>query len=371
MISNPRFTGYFMEHHNQIRIIQSSTPIRINDIGGWTDTWFSGSGKVVNMAVRPGVKVLVKVKENTPREKKRIYIHAVNYSQTFSFDPDSPDGTIHPLLQAAVAACPPPDDLSLEITVKSAVPAGISTGTSASVCVALLGALFSLREDTLRREDIARFAHRVETENLGWQSGIQDQISASCGGIRYIDMPSYPEFRTEIIILPENMRNELENRLCLFDLGGSHSSSDLHHQVIGMLENEGSGYPLFQDLRDLADKARQSLQKEDLSAFGRIMTSNTELQRSLHSDLVSSEADIVIKTARSFGAAGWKVNGAGGRGGSLTVLGPCEPDRMRLMKDAIADLGREIRELPVSLDDRGLITENIRESSQEPSGGFE
>ncbi len=34
-------------------VIRATAPLRINDIGGWTDTWFSGEGKVLNMAMSP------------------------------------------------------------------------------------------------------------------------------------------------------------------------------------------------------------------------------------------------------------------------------------------------------------------------------
>jgi D-glycero-alpha-D-manno-heptose-7-phosphate kinase len=50
----------------------------ICDLGGWTDTWFAGSGKVLNIAVFPYVEVLV----NVSRKKKTTanYIHAENYA---------------------------------------------------------------------------------------------------------------------------------------------------------------------------------------------------------------------------------------------------------------------------------------------------
>ena len=36
-------------------------PIRICDIGGWTDTWFAGFGAVFNIAVYPYVEVQIQV----------------------------------------------------------------------------------------------------------------------------------------------------------------------------------------------------------------------------------------------------------------------------------------------------------------------
>ena len=47
---------------------------------------------------------------------------------------------------------------------------------------------------------------------------------------------------------------------------------------------------------------------------------NTEAQRQLHPKLISEEAQRVIEIAHEHGALGWKVNGAGGEGGSVTIL---------------------------------------------------
>ena len=145
------------------RNIRSAAPLRINDIGGWTDTWFSGRGRILNMAVVPGVEVEIAVSDNDKRRPDRVMIHAVNYGESFRFTPEDPDYGSHPLLQGAVNSIPPPRESSLEITIRSAVPAGISTGTSASACVALLGALDRLSPERRPPEEIARLAHEVET----------------------------------------------------------------------------------------------------------------------------------------------------------------------------------------------------------------
>jgi len=162
------------------RLIHARAPLRINDIGGWTDTWFAGEGKVLNLAVAPAVEVEIKAGPSKRAAARRVVIHAENYGETFSMDPDKPSGDRHPLLQFAVAELPGPAELALEISLYSPVPAGISTGTSAAVCVALLGALSLLESRPRSWAEIARLAHRVETERLGQQSGIQDR----CGSRR-------------------------------------------------------------------------------------------------------------------------------------------------------------------------------------------
>ena len=50
------------------------------------------------------------------------------------------------------------------------------------------------------------------------------------------------------------------------------------------------------------------------------MIANTEAQGSLHPGIVGVDARRVIEFAAASGALGWKVNGAGGDGGSVTFL---------------------------------------------------
>ena len=49
------------------------------------------------------------------------------------------------------------------------------------------------------------------------------------------------------------------------------------------------------------------------------MTDATETQRALHPGLVGPAHERAIEVARRHRASGWKVNGAGGAGGSLTI----------------------------------------------------
>jgi D-glycero-alpha-D-manno-heptose-7-phosphate kinase len=337
-----------------LKIIHSRAPLRINDIGGWTDTWFSGEGKVLNVAVTPAVEVQVMVLSNPGRVEKRVEIHAESYGERFRFDPDRPSRDRHPLLQFAAAAIPMPKRFCLQVRIQSPVPAGISTGTSAAVAVALLGAVDLAAGGRRTAMQIASLAHLVETERLHQQSGIQDQICAARGGISFIHMSRYPRARVGRIGLASDVREELGRRLVLVYLGRPHRSSAIHEQVIALLEKGGSRYRELDRLRDLAEQARDRLQAGDLNGYGAVMVKNNECQRGLFSGLVSAEADEVIRLAIKWKASGWKVNGAGGQGGSLTLLAPADDERRQRLHREILALGRGIRPLPTALSPEGM-----------------
>lgn len=336
------------------RLIHARSPLRINDIGGWTDTWFAREGWVLNLAVAPPVEVQVKTFENKEGRKKRVLVHAENYGESFWVNPEKPSRFPHPLLQQIIARMPFPEHLQLDISLFSPVPAGISTGTSASVCLALLGALSFLKEHKLSLGELVSLAHRIETEDLKQQSGIQDQICAAYGGICFIHMHRYPQARVENVTLKPRIWDELDRRICLIYLGKPHLSSAIHEQVIVRLEKKGPGGKILERMKRLPAAARAYLLAGDLESYGEIMLKNNECQRSLYSRLISREADAVIAVAKKHGASGWKVNGAGGQGGSLTILANRDDGIKRRMLQAVAALGKGIMPLPVSLSPGGL-----------------
>ncbi|MCK4814604.1 hypothetical protein KA005_02445 [bacterium] len=186
------------------------------------------------------------------------------------------------------------------------------------------------------------------------QSGIQDQICAAYGGICFINMYRYLKAHVLKLELEEEVKRELDKRLCLIYLGETHSSSVVHDEVISFLDRESSQSRILKKLRALADRAKNCMLQEDLANFGKLMTKNNEYQRSLYSRLISREADLVIEVAKKYKAAGWKVNGAGGDGGSLTILGNQEKSLREQMLQEINASGRGIRSIPISLNFSGL-----------------
>ncbi len=340
------------EPHVPLHVVNAAAPIRICDNGGWTDTWFAGHGKVFNIGVSPCVEVQIKV-HSLDALPGRIVLVAENYGERYVFEPGAlPDR--HPLLEATIDEIGLPDDVSVEINIFSEVPAGCSTGTSASVTVALVGALDSLTPGRRTPHQIASIAQRIEVDRLGTQSGVQDQLCAAYGGINYIEMSTYPRASVSQLAVHDSVWSELERRLVLVFLGRSHVSSEVHDRVIASLEQEGASSPRLEALRRTAEQARDAVHTADFPALGRSMIQNTDAQGRLHADLVGKEARAAIEVAAAFGALGWKVNGAGGEGGSITLLsGPDMTVKGRLL-DALRDSDPRLAVIPTSLSRHGL-----------------
>jgi len=74
----------------------------------------------------------------------------------------------------------------------------------------------------------------------------------------------------------------------------------------------------------------------------------------LHPDLISQHARRGIEIANEYGALRWKVNGAGGEGGSITI--PCNPlsHAKRAMIREIEQENPLFKNIPIYLSRHGL-----------------
>lgn len=348
--------------------VNAVAPIRICDIGGWTDTWFAKYGYVFNIAVYPYVEVQIQVVSNS-EHKNKIFVNLENYNDSYTFIPSRKvTGTLgqthyvkpidcesgnHPLIEIALDVMNFPKESYLNINVYSDAPPGASTGTSAAVSVALIGALNQLMEDRMTAHEVAMFAHRLETEYLHLQCGVQDQLASAYGGINAIQITDFPHTIVSSINVTDAIWWELEQRLCVIYMGKPHKSSEIHQKVIAGLGNQAYSDARIEDLRVLAKRAKNCLLKGELNGLAIVMNENTEVQRKLHPDLVCEKTEEAIEMAKSFGAIGWKVNGAGGDGGSLTIMFNGNRFKKRQFLVEIAK-GGEMFNLPIYLSRRGL-----------------
>lgn len=344
--------------------VRASAPTRICDNGGWTDTWFAEFGTVFNIAVEPRVEVEI-VARPDDGSRPRVLIDARVFGDRY-VPPDLAGADAargnwgrHPLLEAAIAQVGVPPGRTIEVTIDSAAPYGASIGTSAATCVALIGALDALRSRRRSNADVARAAWSVETEQLGQQSGVQDQLAAAFGGVNLIHVDAYPRARVEPLALRPNVLADLERRLVVVYLGAPHRSSAIHEAVIADLVDLGPDAPALTALRGTARTAADALTAGDFEAFGRSLTANTDAQRALHPGLVGELAERVIEIAGAHQVLGHKVNGAGGDGGAITLLSRGDRTARRRLVDDVTAIGAGCAELPVRLADVGLRVERI------------
>ena len=303
--------------------VRVRAPVRVLDAGGWTDTWFADAGAVCHVAVGEGSEVSVRQRKpsgSAQRDSVDLWVPA--FGDRYRFGLDNPPGR-HPLLEAAVRRWALPE-WRIEVTVATSVPPGSSLGTSASVAVAMVAALKALADEPVEPPTLARAAHELEVRDLGLQSGVQDQIAAAYGGSNLITIDAYPDARVETLRLAPSTWDALARRVLTVYLGSPHRSSAVHEAVIARLTGTDRA-TLLAPLRTAAKDAATALASGSLDDYGEAMIANTAAQTALHPALVNPLAREVIAVAKRYGAVGWKVNGAGGEGGTVSIVGPDDP----------------------------------------------
>ena len=299
------------------RTAVATAPVRVADVGGWTDTWFGSPGSVCHVAVGPGVRVEAGLVDAPwhPAPHARPRCRPTRWA--------TPCWTMR--CRPRSTGIDLPAGVGLEVTITSAVPPGASLGTSASVLVALLGALDELVGGGRRLPaDLAVLAHQVETVRAGREAGVQDQWAAAMGGVGLLAIGPYPDVRHEAIGVRPAALNDLRERLVTV-VFGAHDSSLVHAQVINALVGCGGdehdrARQALRRMSTLAGDAASALADGDVDQWAEVLVAATDAQRQLHAGLVGAPHQAAIDAAGQLGAAGWKVNGAGGDGGSLTVV---------------------------------------------------
>ena len=119
----------------------------------------------------------------------------------------------------------------------------------------------------------------------------------------------------------------------------------------------------FSRLRHAAIAARDAVLAQDLGAFGQALIANTEAQKGLHPELVGVDAMRAINVRDGAGALGWKVNGAGGDGGSVTFLS-ATPEAKDALEHRVVALDPSYRVLPLRISTDGL---RVQGAISEPS----
>lgn len=332
-------------------VINAVAPTRICDVGGWTDTHFARHGTVFNVAIYPYVEVQIHGSLHR-KSRGKVTISAENYGTSYALDPDNIVYAKHPLIEAAIKRMEIPRGTELRINIYSSAPPGASTGTSAAVSVALIGALNALAEGTLTSHEVAVLAHKLETEELKLECGIQDQFASAYGGINLIEMPAFPRAKPTPVEIPDATWWELENRLVLTYIGKPHNSSEIHKMVIAGMGASPHNDPRLERLRKLARQAAEALRKGDFEELGGVFNANTETQRALHKNLVCEKFEEIIAVAGRFNALGCKVNGAGGDGGSIAILTDGDMAKKREMQNKLVQNG--FKTIPIYLSRRGL-----------------
>jgi D-glycero-alpha-D-manno-heptose-7-phosphate kinase len=313
----------------------SQTPYRVSFAGGGTDLpvfYRRQYGAVLSTAINHHIYVTV----------HRRFEPSIRVSYSRTEVAESLDEIQHELVREAMRLAE--IDEPLEITTIGDVPAGTGMGSSSSLTVGLLGALYAFRNRVVSPKLLAEQASRIEINVLGKPIGRQDQYAAAYGGLNYIRFNTDDTVDVEPIPCRSETLEELERRALLAYTGQTRQADSILERQTSITEDHQD---VLTSLRDLAGEMRDALAGAgDVDHFAELLHRGWELKRSLGCGISNRQIDDLYAAARRAGAGGGKLLGAGG-GGFLLLIAP--PWRHRAIREA---LGRP-RELAFKLARHG------------------
>ena len=318
-------------------MIITQTPLRIGLLGGGSDLpdyYREHGGRVLNCAIDKYIYVIVK-----QRFDNDIY---VNYSKKEIVS--RVEDIEHELVREAMWMTGVTN--GVEITTLADIPsAGSGLGSSSSVTVGLLHALFAYRGRQVTAEELADRACTIEIDRCGKPIGKQDQYIAAYGGIRDIRFGPGDQVTAEELVLSAAGRRDLQRHLMLFYTGVTRSADTILAEQTANIKDTRCQ---LDALRDLAGVAVERLRAGDVDAVGAAMREGWETKRKLASGVSNDQIDDMVTRTLDAGASGAKLTGAGGGGFLLAI---CPVERQRAVRECLTDAG--MRELPVKLDPLG------------------
>ena len=316
-------------------MIISQTPYRVSFAGGGTDLpayYRQDFGAVLSVTIDQHIYVTLHRRfESTIR---------VSYSRT-EVAPTI-DDVQHELVREAMRMVE--IDEPLEITTIGDVPSGTGMGSSSSLTVGLLTALYGYRHRIVSPKLLAEQACRIEIDILGKPIGRQDQYAAAFGGLNYVQFNSDDTVDIEPVPCRAETLAELEQRALLVYTGQTRDANLILKEQSKTTVNQ---LDVLRAMRDLANEMRHTLAGDgDLDRFASLLHEGWELKRSLGCGISNDHVNEWYAVARRAGALGGKLLGAGG-GGFVLLIAP--PWRHRSIREA---LGRP-RELPFRISRHG------------------
>jgi D-glycero-alpha-D-manno-heptose-7-phosphate kinase len=317
-------------------VIITRTPLRISFAGGQTDvpSFYRayGGGAVTSAAIDRYVHVLV-----NPKFDRSI---RVAYSRTENVG--SLQELQHELVREAMRAAGLHE--AIEVHTIADIPSeGTGLGSSSTLTVGLLNALYAYRGILKEPAELAREACEIEIDRLGGSLGKQDQYIAAFGGTQFFEFRADDSVRVAPIPLSTRDREALGDHLSLFYTGVTRKGEELLKR---QSERSGANRPALERMRELAREARDAITACDFSRLGGILDEGWKLKRGLSSGISTDEIDARYAAAKAAGAWGGKITGAGG-GGFLLFVHP--PERSHQIAQALAPMER----LPVRITPEG------------------
>jgi D-glycero-alpha-D-manno-heptose-7-phosphate kinase len=314
----------------------SQTPLRISLAGGGTDLreyYKDSDGFVVSTAIDKYVYVLIK-----ERFDSKIYL---NYAARKEIVDDISEIQHELVREAGIMVGL---RKGFELATFADIPSeGSGLGSSSSLTVGLLNAMYTFIGEQVTHDRLAEEACAIEIEILKKPIGKQDQYIAAHGGLSAITFHGSERVTTEQLGLSEQERHNLGGRFMLFFTNITRQASTILRE---QRDKTSTNRAHLQAIHALGKQIEEAIRARRFDEIGEVLDENWTLKKKLASGITTSRIDDMYQRAQAAGAMGGKVAGAGGGGFLLLYV---LPEHQAKVREALS----EYRQMPVMLDNFG------------------
>jgi D-glycero-alpha-D-manno-heptose-7-phosphate kinase len=230
-------------------------------------------------------------------------------------------------------------DLGFELDIYTEAPRGRGLGGSSAVTSAVLGAVREYTGVLLDAYELSELNYLIERVDLGISGGKQDQYATTFGGFNLITFKDERVLVTPLRV-DRDILNELECHLMLCYTGRVRPNLGL---VAAEMHDFSNRRPrtveALQRAHDQVYVMVEALLQGSLTRFGELLDEAYQAKLSMSAGVSDPHIDRLYALARSNGALGGKLCGAGGGGYLLLYV----PDASQhAVRQALAGAGGQI-----------------------------
>ena len=282
-------------------------PLRISLGGGGTDlpSWYERHG---GFFVSASINKFIYLTGSERLTDKKLWL---SYSQTEICE------NIGEIQHSFLRACLSHYNFKtgIEIHSISEVPGNSGLGSSGAFLVGCLTLLNAMEKVEMSRQDLAELACRIEMVDLKKSSGKQDQYMSAIGGIARFAIDTQGKVQVQPIQLSPGAICDIEDSLFLYYSGAvRHSDPLLSEQAAAFKKGSGDPVTAMHKIQQIGVDSARALAAHDLDAFGELLHEHWLAKKMISPHISDPSHDKTYEFARSIGASGGKLIGAGGGG---------------------------------------------------------
>jgi D-glycero-alpha-D-manno-heptose-7-phosphate kinase len=241
-----------------------------------------------------------------------------------------------------------PDVRGVEVTMFSDVPPASGLGSSSALVVSMLKLISSAYDLPTDPYELAELAYRIERVDLGIPGGRQDQYAATFGGMAVYHFGG-EQVIVEPVLSDPTALLELESCLLIGYIGDrTLMRNHLMEDQVRRLK-DGDTLRYHDETKAFVDESVRLLRGLKIAEFGRLLHDAWEVKKAFSPYIAPPIVEEIYALARTHGAWGGKITGAGG-GGFMVFA--CPFDRRLELERVLGEAGVQLR--PFSFTTQGV-----------------